>query len=182
MSKHHTVGRRARSAGLLLCALLVAPFAQAAGDDGGFYLGAQLYNARFSDAGEFGGEDLSGGLTVGWQFNRVLGIEASAKKTHLTSMSVDPSGKGVHGIELALRGRHDFNDRFALTAKVGAYDWQRGGQWPYLKSGTDPVVGAGLELRMSAHTAFTTEYQRIIGFAGADEDSQVGLGVRIDFH
>ena len=180
MTKDRSSRRRGRFA-LLLCAVPAAPLTHAAGDESGVYLGAQLYNARFSNAGSAGSEDISGGLTFGWRINRMIGIEASAKKTHLVSMSVDPSGKGIHGIEVALRGQHDFSDRFAATAKVGAYDWQRGGRWPHEKSGTDAVVGAGLIMRMSAHTALTTEYQRILGFEGGGDDDLIGLGLRVDF-
>lgn len=184
MIQKRCLGRRsARAAHLLLAALLAAPLSHAAAvdDASGVYLGAQVYNARFSRAGSFGSEDISGGLTLGWRFNRSLGLEASVKKTHLVSMSIDPSGKGIHGIELALRGQHDFNDRFAATAKAGVYDWRQAGLWPYDKSGTDAVVGAGLMLRLSAHTSLTSEYQRILGFEGGGDEDLVGLGVRVDF-
>lgn len=188
MIQDHTSGRRdLRPARLLFYVLLATPFAHAADDESGVYLGAQLYGARFSDADLTGGDDISGGLTFGWRINRAIGIEASAKKTHFDVMSIDPSaqgirGKGVHGIELALRGQHDFSDRFAATAKVGVYDWRGGhGHGPHERSGTDAVVGVGLMMLLSSHTSLTSEYQRILGFEGIGEDDLIGLGLRVDF-
>lgn len=108
-------------------------------------------------------------------------LEASAKKTHLVSESVDRSGKGIHGFEVALRSRHAISDRWSATTKLGAYDWRRGGYWPHRKSDLDAVVGAGLMLHLSPRTSLTGEYQRILGFAGGGDDDLVGLGLRFDF-
>ena len=110
-------------------------------DDGGVYVGAQLYGAYRVSSGD---SDVSGGVTVGYRFNEYFGVETSYKKTHLDSdLSSDDEG-GIHGAELALRGSYPVSDWLGLTAKAGAYRWRASGsETGGADRGTDAIVGAG---------------------------------------
>lgn len=164
---------------LLAFALLSMGAAAMAGEHG-VYVGAQLYGARHGSAGD---SDVSGGITLGFGVSEHFGVEASYKKTHLDGVSPLSGGTGgINGVELALRGSRALNDRFGLTAKAGAYQWRATDEvadGP--ERGTNAVIGAGLQFRVSDRVMLSTEYERILGFDGLDEDDRVSLGVRIEF-
>ncbi|MEO8670134.1 MAG: porin family protein [Tahibacter sp.] len=162
----------------LLCGALAAPVAQA--EEAGFYVGAQIYGVRHSSPG---GTDFSGGVTLGYRFNDYLGIEMSAKKTHVDSALSADEDHGVRGGELALRLRHDLSDWLGVTAKVGAYDWRDANRATLgSRRGTDAVVGAGLTFRVSEQISLSTEYEKILGFGADREDSNASVGLRYDFN
>jgi hypothetical protein len=148
--------------------------------DGGVYVGAQVIGARHGSGGD---SDVSGGVTLGFGVSEHFGIEASYKKTHLDYVSVLPgNGGGIQGVELALRGSHALNDWFGLTAKAGAYQWRAGDEVANGPDrGTDAVVGAGVQFRVSDQVMLSTEYEKILGFDGLGEDDHVSIGVRFDF-
>jgi hypothetical protein len=159
---------------------LLSAASAASADDRGVYIGAQVFGARHASGGD---SDVSGGMTLGIGLSQHFGVEASYKKTHLDAVSVLPgTGSGIDGVELALRGSHALNDWLGLTAKAGAYQWRSNDE---LASGpdrgTDPVVSAGLQFRVSDQVMLSTEYEKILGFNGHGEDDHVALGVRFDF-
>ncbi len=148
-------------------------------DDRGVYVGAQVFGARHAS----GDSDVSGGVTLGFGLNAYFGVEASYKKTHLDPVAVLTGGsRGIDGVELALRGSHALNDWLGLTAKAGAYQWRSTDEVANgPERGTDAVVGAGLQFRVSDQVMLSTEYEKILGFDGVGEDDRFSLGVRLDF-
>jgi opacity protein-like surface antigen len=165
--------------GLVAIGLLSAASAASA-TDGGVYVGAQVIGARHASGGD---GDVSGGVTLGFGVSEFFGVEASYKKTQLDYVSVLPgNGGGIQGVELALRGSRAINNWFGLTAKAGAYQWRASEEVANgPERGTDAVVGAGLQFRVSDQVMLSTEYEKILGFDGLGEDDHVSIGVRFDF-
>src|SRR5689334_22547315 len=121
------LGKRdvAHCIGMMLATAIMGLSERAHADDGGVYVGVQLYGAFHSTSSE-GGSDYSGGATVGYRFNEYWGVEASYKKTHLDSNDGALRAGDIHGAEVAVRGTLPLNDWLGLTAKAGAYRWQAG--------------------------------------------------------
>lgn len=115
---------------------------------------------------------------VGWQFNRMVGVELGYTSFgtvfDANNNSVAASQK-ASAITASVTGTVPIGDRFGLYGRVGAarYNLDSNGLGVVEDNKTKPYYGAGLKFGLTDNFALRAEWQRykdIAGFSGNKDD------------
>lgn len=162
---------------------MLAPVAQAAEQDRGFYLGAGAGQSRVDERG-YDDEDTAFSVFGGYQFNRHFALEAGyADFGELEARTLGRDLDARSGYLVAV-GSVSFTARLSGYAKAGLHHWDLDSSLPLLTgnrddSGTDPTYGVGVQYRFNDTVALRGEYSR---FEIEDADLDLAqLQLRFDF-
>lgn len=169
---------------LALAAALAATAVTAhAAEDAGFYSGFGIGQALVDERG-YDDEDTAFTALGGYQFNRYFALEAGY--ADLGEIEPELTGRALEASSLYFTavGIVPFSNRFSGYAKAGIQRWDLDAALPGLTgtsddSGSDPVYGLGLQVRLTDAFALRGEYSR---FEIEDIDADLAqVQVRFDF-
>lgn len=152
-------------------ALLISGAAQAATDNP-WYAGARLGMSDFSDLGgalQADGNNLAGGLFMGYQSAPWLALEAGYTHLGKTDLKGYAGGYEAHGVDIVGKFSYAMNDDVDLFFKAGSYlyDWNAVGPVQGSDTGLSMTLGAGAEYFFDKNWSSRLEYQYYDNVGGA---------------
>lgn len=185
----------------MICFLLLATLGLA-GINSAFaqgYLGAAVGSTSPDEEGF--DSDNGFKFTGGYRINKNIALEASyvdlgefeadddlvAAAEYLSGTSLNGVSVEITGIELSVIGFAPVSDVVALFARVGVFNWDADlvvettfyGSGSVSEDGSDPFLGAGIQLDVSERVAIKAEFVRYDAYEG-DVDF-MGAGLHIKF-